>query len=588
MDYLGIRDELITTFTECGSDGATRGEPQTEDDMLESITVKNLALIKESEIGLHEGLNILTGETGAGKSIILGSIRLALGERADKDAIRTGAEYALVELVFRSKADRVVECMKQMDLPIESDGSIYISRRIQEGRSVAKCNGETISAKDLRKLAAMLIDIHGQNDTKELLDVRNYRDILDDYGPEELGALKNEMAGQFAAYKKLKGELDDIDVVSGNRDKDISLAEFELNEIENAKLSEGEDDELEDKYRMMKNAGRIAESLSKVSGMLNSDDGTGAMIGAAVRELGSVTQYDTSVSEMADRLAVAEDMITDILRDMQNYMDDMDFSEAEYREIENRLDTINHLKNKYGDSIDKILKYAEDKRNYLEKMTDIDAYRDKLKASVTAAHDAALKTADKLHKLRDKAASDMATALTERLHELSFDNVTLNIPVQANKDNLSSHGMDDVDIEVSFNVGEPVKSLSKVASGGELSRFMLALKEVTAGKDAVETLVFDEIDSGISGKTAWNVSGSMKNLASTHQVIAITHLPQIAARADSHYLIEKRVEGDSTVTDISRLDDNGRIEEIARLLSGGELTDTGIENAKELLEIGGH
>lgn len=553
--------------------------------MLESITVKNLALIKESRIQFHEGLNILTGETGAGKSIILGSVRLALGERASKDIIRTGEDHALIELVFSDNSKEVAECMKQLDLPTESDGSIYISRRIQEGRSVAKCNGETILGRDLKRLAALLIDIHGQNDTKELLDVRNYRDILDDYAADAVDKLKDDMATAYDEYRKIKRLLSEADADESNKEKELDLARFEVEEIKNSGLKIGEDIELEDKYRMMKNAGRIAESMSKVSGALDRDSGAGAVIGSAVRELLSVSEYDTNVSEISDRLLTTEDMLADILRDIQSYMDSMEFSEAEYRQIESRLDTINHLKSKYGDTIEDILKYAEDKADYITKMEDIDAYIDRLRAELSAARTKALGYAKDLHEKRIKAAKSLCKVMEERLKQLSFENVSMDISVKDDEDALGASGMDDVDILVSFNLGEPVRSLSQVASGGELSRFMLALKEVTADKEKVGTLVFDEIDSGISGKTAWNVSGSMKNLASSHQVIAITHLPQIAARADAHYLIEKYTEADSTVTDIKALTDDERQKEIARLLSGGELTQAGLDNARELMAL---
>ncbi len=552
--------------------------------MLESISVKNLALIKESRIELGKGLNILTGETGAGKSIILGSIRLALGERAGRDVIRTGAEYALIELTFTSDKKEVAECMKELDLPTEPDGSIYISRRLMEGRSVAKCNGETISGRDLKRLAALLIDIHGQNDTKDLLDVRNYRDILDEYGSDSLQDKKEAMRRDHAEYKRLREELDAAGDAEGNKEKETALARFELDEIEGACLKIGEDEELEERYRVMKNMGRIAESLSKALQALDRDQGAVAMIGSALKELNLVAGYDTDVSDIAVRLSTAEDMLDVLLRDIDRYADGMEFSEAEFRETENRLDTINHLKNKYGDSIEAILKYAQDRAEYLDKMENMDAYMAELTMKTEAARKKAYETASDLHDIRVTAAKDMCADLSERLKALSFDNVSLDISVEKDDDHISSLGYDDVDILVSFNLGEPLKSLGKVASGGELSRFMLALKEATAGKDAVETLVFDEIDAGISGKTAWNVSGSMKELSRSHQVIAITHLPQIAARADEHYLIEKRTEGDSTITDIRELAKEEKVEEIARLLSGGELTQAGLENARELIK----
>ena len=552
--------------------------------MLESISVKNLALIRESRIQLHDGLNILTGETGAGKSIILGSIRLALGERAGKDVIRTGEDYALIELVFTNNDGHVQDIMRELDLPVESDGSIYISRRIQEGRSVAKCNGETISARSLKRLAAGLIDIHGQNDTRELLDVSNYMDILDEYGDDGIKELLSDMEAAYKEYVALDAEYKDALDSAQNSDKDTALAQFELQEIENARLRSGEDEELKERYDKMKNASRIAESMGKISAVLGDEGGVSDMLGSALRELSGIIQYDNGVSNMLDALTTGADMIDGIVRDMQAYVDDMEFSEAEFRDTENRLDTINHLKSKYGDTIEEILGYADEKSAYLEKMQDIDAYTAKLATRRDEAYSKAEAVAGRLHECRIRTAKDLCRLMTDRLRELSFDNVSMEISVLSDERRLSLRGMDDVDILVSFNKGEPVRSLSQVASGGELSRFMLALKEVTAIKGGVDTLIFDEIDAGISGRTAWNVSVSMKKLADSHQVIAITHLPQIAAGASHHYLIEKYTEGDSTITDIRELEGEERVEEIARLLSGGELTEAGLVNARELIE----
>lgn len=552
--------------------------------MLESITVKNLALIRESEVNLRPGLNILTGETGAGKSIILGSIRLALGERAGKDVIRRGEEYALVELTFTSEREEITQKMKELDIPIEPDGSIFISRRIQETRSVCKCNGETISSRALKELASMLINIHGQNDTQTLLNVSNYQDILDEYGDETLFSMVNKTSEAYKAYKALVNELEAARGTDGNKDKDVALARFEIDEIEAARLVVGEDTELEDKYRLMKNGQKIAEALGKAYQALDMDSGAGAGIGYAVREVGSALALDEGVSNIADGLATVEDILKDVTRNMQDYIDRMDFSEMEYRETESRLDTYNHLKSKYGDSVEKVLAYAEERSAFIAKMEDYDAYIADLEVKVDAARAEALKCARKLSELRREAGASLEKKLTENLIELNFGSVDFKVDIQSDESLLSAEGMDKVDFLVSFNAGEPVKSLSQVASGGELSRFMLALKAVTADKEKIETLVFDEIDAGISGKTAWSVSQKMSILGKDHQVIAITHLPQIAAMADTHFLIEKKVVEDTTVTDIRRLAEVEKEQEIARMLSGGELTEAGISNAKELLE----
>ncbi len=551
--------------------------------MLESITLKNLALIKESELTLRPGLNILTGETGAGKSIIIGSIRLALGEKANRDIIRRGEEYALIELVFTSRRADVSALMRELDIPEEPDGTIYIQRKILESRSTCKCNGETVSSRALKSLASMLINIHGQNDTKDLLDARNYRDILDDYGDESIVSLRDEVAAAVKQYKSLVSELEEAKGNLSSREKDIALARFEAEEIDAARLVVGEDEELEEKYRLMKNSQKIVEYMGRAYGATN-DDGAGAMLSVAVREIGSALQYDENLADIADRIATAEDILKDACRSMQDYMDSMDFSEAEYRETENRLDVINHLKNKYGESIEKVLEYAKERKEYIAKMEDYDAYLADLEVKAGDARRNSLKAANELSALRKQAGKELEGKLIENLVDLNFANVSVEVSIDSNEEYLSVTGQDKVDFLVSFNLGEPVKSLSQVASGGELSRFMLALKAITADREEIETLVFDEIDAGISGKTAWNVSQKMAVIGREHQVIAITHLPQIAAMADTHYLIEKKESDDSTITDIVRLSDSEAELEIARMVSGGELTEAGISNAKELLE----
>lgn len=551
--------------------------------MLESITVKNLALIRESEVLLRPGLNILTGETGAGKSIILGSIRLALGERAGKDVIRHGAEYALIELVFTDIEDEITAKMKELDIPVESDGNVYISRRIMDGRSVCKCNGETITGKALKELASMLINIHGQNDTQALLDARNYRDILDDYAGDELARDKATMKEVYFKYRDLDRKLSEARDGANSRDKDIELARFEVAEIENAKLVIGEDEELEEKYRLMKNGQKIAEALGRANGAISPDTGAGAGIGAAIRELASVCEYDDRIVRFQDNLLAAEDLIRDAARSMSDYIDDMDFSQKEFMETESRLDIINHLKNKYGDSIEDVLAYGSERAEYIARMEDYEGYVNKLIVERDAAYAEAKRQAEVITKIRKQAAKSLESRLIDNLSALNFMSVSFEVEFDSSENNLCDSGYDDIDFLVSFNVGEELKSLSKVASGGELSRFMLALKVVTADSENVGTLIFDEIDSGISGKTAWNVSEKMALLGREHQVIAITHLPQIAAMADTHYLITKQAVDGETVTDINRLDENAHTCEVARLLSGGELTESAMSNAGELL-----
>lgn len=550
--------------------------------MLESLHVKNLALIKETEVFFYPGLNILSGETGAGKSIILGSIRLALGAKAGRDFIRNGEEYALIELIFKSSKPEVNDMLKELELPIEGDGTVFIQRKIMEGRSTAKINGETVSSKGLKQVASLLINIHGQNDTAELLDSKNYLDILDEYAGVALLPLKEEVAKKYQEYIALKKELEGSRNLDKNRDREISLAEFELNEIDSAKLTVGEDEELENRYRLMNNSKKIVDGIGKSYAALDSEQGASDSLDYALREIRNVMRYDDNLSEIEESIATAAGIISDVRRTISDYMADMEFSEAEFLEVESRLDVVNHLKNKYGNSIEEVLKYADDRREYIEKMSDFTAYIAQLEIKVHKAKKELMNKCSELSDVRKQKADTISGDLVRNLRELNLENARCKVTVESTEEDVSETGYDSVDFLVSFNIGEPEKSLSLVASGGELSRFMLALKSITADKESIDTLIFDEIDSGISGKTAWNVAEKMNVIGSDHQVIAITHLPQIAAMADTHYLIEKSSSEDSTQTSIVKLGQDESVYEIARLMSTDSISEAILESAKEL------
>ncbi len=550
--------------------------------MLESLHVKNLALIKESEVFFYPGLNILSGETGAGKSIILGSIRLALGAKAGKDFIRNGEEYALIELIFKSTKPQITEKLKEFDLPVEEDGTVFIQRKIMDTRSSAKINGETVSGKALRQIASLLINIHGQNDTSELLDSKNYLDILDEYAFLETAELKEKVSKLYETYTSLKKEYEDNLNLDKNRDKELALARFEVQEIDTAALRPGEDEELEDEYRLMNNSKKIVDGIQKSFYSLDGEGAASDSLDHALRELRNVIRYDEKLSDMESNLATACDLIEDCKRNMDDYMAGLEFSESDFLRVENRLDTINHLKSKYGNSVEDILAYRDDKNSFIEKMSDFSSYMEDLQEKVSKAKKALLSACRELSDVRKGKACVMAEELIRNLKELNLEHVKCEVLVDPDEANLSDKGYDSVDFMVSFNVGEPLKSLGMIASGGELSRFMLALKAITADKESIETLIFDEIDAGISGKTAWNVAEKMDVIGRQHQVIAITHLPQIAAMADSHYLIEKSSDTDRTQTDIIRLSNEKSIDEIARLMSTDTISTAVRESAKEL------
>ena len=551
--------------------------------MLVSVNVKNFALIKEAEVLFGPGLNILTGETGAGKSLIIGSIGLALGAKASADMIREGADYALAELTFVLKDKKQIEAVKAMELPIEDDGTLILARRIQQNRSSLKVCGETVTVKQMKELASLLIDIHGQHEHQSLLKASRQRELLDAWCGTQMEKVLGEISSAYHKYRGIQDKLDSLMLDDPKRQRELSLAEYEVQEIEAANITTGEEDELLARHRKMKNASSTFEALSRVQEILSSD-GTGALdaIGRAVHEMNTAMGYDGDLKGLSEELTGAEDVLRSVSRGIDDYMEDAEFDEETFRETEERLDVLGRLMTKYGDSTEKILEYYEKRKAEAEELADLDETRARLEKEKAAAMEMLDDLCAKAHEMRIKQAQGLQKDITETLLDLNFLKVKFSISVNRTE-GYSVHGYDDVEFLISLNPGEKERALSEVASGGELSRIMLALKSVFARKDAIETLIFDEIDTGISGKTAWKVSEKMEALATDHQVICITHLPQIAAMADTHFCIGKRETDGRTETYLSELKDEDRTEEIARMLGGDVITDAVRSNAAELI-----
>lgn len=553
--------------------------------MLISLHVKNLALIKETEVNFKEGLNILSGETGAGKSIIIGSINLALGARADKDLIRTGAEYALVELVFQITDEDVLSAIRQLEIPVEEDGIIIIQRRLQATRSICKICGETVTTKQLKELSELLIDIHGQHEHQSLLYKKNHLSILDSFAGEELFAVKQELKQLYHTYSSLQKELEVLGVDESAKAKELSLAEFEYQEIEEARLIPGEDEELEAAYRRMSNSRQIVEAASKAYQLTGSGDEQTAAdaVGRAVRELHTIESYDDKAAELVSELENIDNLLSDFNRNIAEYLSVMEFDGQTFADTEERLNLLNHLKLKYGGNIEKVLIYQKEVEEKIEKLQNADAYKQKIEKKLNTIKQELQKLCEKASSIRAKEAKKLSFDMVQALTDLNFLEVQFEIQVRQ-KEEYSAIGFDDVEFMISTNPGEPLKSLGNVASGGELSRIMLAIKTVLVSRDKIPTMIFDEIDTGISGKTAWKVAEKLGVLAAGHQIICITHLPQIAAMSDSHFKIAKQAVDHATVTGITQLQNEEVIEELARLLGGEEITDAVRENAKELLQ----
>lgn len=555
--------------------------------MLISLHVKNLALIDETEVFFKKGLNILTGETGAGKSIIMGSVHLALGGKADKNLIRNGADYALTELVFQVDSKEQEQILEQMDIPVEDDGMVIVMRKLMPERSICKVNGITVNQRQLKELASLFISIHGQHETKDLLNVKKYSQILDEYCGEKNEKIKEKLKKVYAQYRKICQELDVSVVDEKERAREISLLQFEIEEIENAFLKEGEDEILEEQYRKMVNSRRIVQNVAAAYDCTgySGRNSAGDSIGKAVRELKQAATYDEAVEELAQQLAEIDNLLNDFNRSLVEYQESLEFEPAEFEQVEYRLNEYNHLKNKYGNSVQEILAYKEEKEALLNKLTDYENYIAKLESQKQEMYQEVVRACKELSDCRKKNAVNLQKGLKGALQELNFLSVELEIKVVSKEEAITNDGFDDVDFKISLNAGEPMKSISKVASGGELSRIMLALKSIMADKEKINTLIFDEIDAGISGVTAWKVSEKMAVLGKEHQLICITHLPQIAAMADSHFMIEKSAKTGRSVTDIFELQEEDTLSEIARLLSGTKVTEAVLTNARELKEL---
>lgn len=553
--------------------------------MLLNVHVKNLALIEETEVYFKEGLNILSGETGAGKSIIIGSINIALGGKVPKDIVREGAEYGLVELVFETESEEIFNKLKEMDISAD-DGQIIISRKIVNGRSTVKVNGQTVSLTMLREITSLLIDIYGQHDHESLMSKQKHMGILDQYGSAKILPQRKKIEDFYRKYRECKKKLDEFDIDEEEKNKEMSFLEFQISEIEEAMLKTGEDETLEEEFKMITHSKKIIEALNSVYAAVGSDEEHSfpEAVGYGIKELSGVMEYDERMKAFYDTLMDIDSICSDLARDVSSYMEEMTFDEERIHFVSERLDLINKLKMKYGATIEAINEKRVSLCERYEKLKNIDEEIIAIRSEIRALEDILTKESDCLTKIRMNEAAKFEKNITEALMDLNFIEVNFKVNFEKTSE-LTSKGTDNVEFYISTNSGEKLKPLSEIASGGELSRIMLALKTIMAGKDGIGTLIFDEIDAGISGRTAQKVSEKMKLISSHHQVMAITHLPQIAAMADNHYLIEKSVINGKTITDIKELDNEESVMELARILGGSKITDTVIDNAREMKKL---
>lgn len=552
--------------------------------MLQNLHVKNMALIDEVEIELQSGLNILTGETGAGKSIIIDSIGFALGEKADKNLVRDPDEASLVELTFVEENKTILHALSEAQIEVE-DGVIILSRKISNGRTIAKINGESVPASKLKEIASLLIDIHGQHEHQSLLHASKHLNFLDEFAKNEIGTLKDELAKAYTSYRQIQKELEEGSLDQESRARELSLLEYELHEIESANLKTGEDEELETEYRKIGNSKKIIEALQEVSQLMG-ERGAADAVARSVRELMSVSTLDEDMGSLCDQISDIEQLISDFGRELSGYIDALEYDEERVSFVETRLDELNHLKAKYGTSIDAVIASMQERQQRIDKLLNYAEYEQNLKAEYEKARQDLEGLCQRLSDIRHAAGEQFKQQMVAALSDLNFLDVRFDLDFQR-LDHFTGDGFESMEFLISTNPGAPLRKLKDIASGGELSRIMLAFKSILASQDEIDTLIFDEIDTGISGRTAQMVSEKMNVIAKNHQVICITHLPQIAAMADAHFFIEKNVIDNSTVTDIHLLDQEESIAELGRMLGGVEVTETVLQSAREMKELAG-
>ncbi|UOW69346.1 DNA repair protein RecN [Paraclostridium bifermentans] len=549
--------------------------------------MKNCALIEELRLDIDKNLNILTGETGSGKSIIIGALGLCLGGKYDRSFLRKGTEKGLVEALFDVNNQKLKEKLLENGIDIEEDNQIIISKEIfDDGKSISRINGRNVKVSFLKEISNYLIDIHGQHQNQVLFDKDTHIDFLDLFGEELLYESKSDYEKTYIEYNEVKKALN---VLTENKDdmqiqREIDLIKFQINEIESANLNENEYEDLLKQRDVYRNGEKIFTNLNNAylnlyDGSINSVD----LISKSLGDLGAIAQYDEKLNDYNDTIERIMYELQDISRDIRSYKENIDFSPYELEQIEQRVDEINTLRRKYGDTIEEILAYKDKINERLDEILNRDEKVEELKLKLKKVEDILVIKAEKLTQKRKEVARNLQEKLLYELKSLNMKNVVFE--VSFGKSTFNAKGQDDIEFMISFNLGEDIKPIYKVASGGEMSRFMLAFKTILADIDEIDTLVFDEIDTGISGIAAQIVGEKLSLIAKKKQIICITHLPQIAANADTHYCIEKKTSNERTFTVISRLDDNQRKDEIARLIAGSNITEKTMEHASEIIEL---
>ena len=554
--------------------------------MLLNVHIKNIALIDDANVNFTDNLNILTGETGAGKSIIMGALKIGMGDKLPKDIVREAGKEGFCQLLFLVDDEAVLEQIRQLGVEPTEDGEILITRRIVNSRTINTINDMAVTAAKLREVSALLIDMHTQHQQQTLLKKNEHMKLLDKFGRAAIEPLKCEVAQRHADYTELVDQMDKLSMDEAERSRRAEFLKYQIAEIESANVKAGEDEDIEHQYNKMVNSRDIVAAASEVYSVTGYENqsSAGNEIGRVLVNLKGIKELDDEIDGLYSQLENIDALLNDFNVELSNYMQSMNFDDSEFREVESRLDVINDIKGKYGSTVDEVNRYLEESKAEYEKFSEYDEYIAELSGKINKAKKLMIDAADKLSAERKKQAKLMCKEIKTALSDLSFMQVDFDM-VFDRLSECTANGIDDCYFVISTNVGEKLRPLYDVASGGELSRIMLAVKSCMAAEDNIGTLVFDEIDVGISGRAAQAVAEKMSLISRKHQVISITHLPQIAAMADSHYLIEKSADEGKTVTKIVRLSEAESITEIARLLGGASITDAVMSNALEMKQM---
>lgn len=551
--------------------------------MLAQLTIENIALIDKLELELKNGLNILSGETGAGKSIIIDSLNFVLGERADKSLIRYGTDHAIVQAVFEDYLNPSVSAYLD-DIGVECEDVLIIRRKMSvDGKNECRINGRISTLSILKGLTELLVDIHGQHEHQSLLKSANHIKLLDDIGAAKITKVKDDVANYHAEYVSLKRELSRFGDES-ERERKLDILTFQIDEIEKADVKDGEEDELLQARKRIRNMEKILSALGDAKNTLDGYDSNS--VSASIKNssslLGTISAYDDSIGPLIDRLDDAKIEIKDIADTLSDMLEKLDFDARSAEKIEERLEVVRNILHKYGGNFENLQRFYEDARKEAELLSGAAQTVEELQGRIETAKKNLEKSARKLTELRHEVANKFESDITRELKDLGMGGSTFKVDFVTTDDvdQISANGADTIEFLFSANVGEPMKPLAKIISGGEMSRFMLAFKNIVAGVDGIGTMVFDEIDTGISGNISAVVSEKMCNISRDRQVIAVTHMPSLAAMADNHYLIAKSTENGKTLTHINLLEDD--TDEVARLIGGNDYSQFAVPHAKEM------